>query len=147
MIWTCSCTGVFRSGFITGAAQAGASCEQPKFATFASREVGQQFTDVPSMVLVFSAGAVYVEPIYRVLLVTLPLWLVSNVLLRGRFQVPVSWMLALLASASSPLTSSPPPRRSSGCPRPRSWQHTDSPSTWCNRLSKRKTGLSSRVLS
>jgi hypothetical protein len=51
------------------------------------------------MFLIFSAGAMYVEPIYRLLLIPLPLWLVSNVLLRGRFQVPVFWTVAVLASA------------------------------------------------
>jgi hypothetical protein len=68
-----------------------------------SRGVEQQFTDMRSMFLIFSTGAIYVEPIYRLLLIPLPLWLVSKVLLRGRFQVPVFWTVALLASALEPL--------------------------------------------
>jgi hypothetical protein len=68
-----------------------------------ARGVELQFTDVPSMFLIFSAGAIYVEPIYRLLLIPLPLWLISQVLLRGRHQPIVFWVLALLASAFEPL--------------------------------------------
>ena len=65
--------------------------------------IGQQFTDLPSMLLIFSAAAIYVEPMYRLLLIPLPLWLISNLLLRGRHQTAVFWVLAVLASASEPL--------------------------------------------
>ena len=65
--------------------------------------VTQQFTDAPSMLLIFSAAAIYVEPLYRLLLIPLPLWLISNLLLRGRHQQAVFWVLAVLASAFEPL--------------------------------------------
>ena len=53
--------------------------------------VSQQFTDVSSMLLIISAAAIYVEPLYRLLLIPLPSWLISSVLLRGRHESAVSW--------------------------------------------------------
>jgi hypothetical protein len=82
----------------------------------AARGVEQQFTDLPSMFLIFSAGAIYVEPIYRLLLIPLPLWLVSNLLLRGRFQAPVLGTLALLASAFEPFDQLAAPAAQLGLP-------------------------------
>src|SRR5687767_5176771 len=52
----------------------------------AAHGVTQQYTDFPSMFLIFTAAAVFVEPIYRLLLIPLPLWLISSLLLRGRWQ-------------------------------------------------------------
>jgi hypothetical protein len=65
--------------------------------------VAQQYTDLPSMLLIFTAAAVYVEPIYRLLPIPLLLWLVSALALRGRAHGPVFWGLALLFSLFEPL--------------------------------------------
>jgi hypothetical protein len=69
----------------------------------AAHGVDRQYTDFPSMLLIFTAAGVYVEPIYRLLLIPLPLWLISTVLLRGRGQTPVFWVLAVLASLFEPV--------------------------------------------
>jgi len=49
---------------------------------------------------------VLVEIIYRLLLIPLLLFLISNLLLRGRAQAAVFWALAILTSALEPLTMS-----------------------------------------
>jgi hypothetical protein len=69
----------------------------------AAHGLTQQYTDFPSMFLIFTAAAVFVEPIYRLLLIPLPLWLVSTVLLRGRWQEPLFWAFAVAASLFEPL--------------------------------------------
>jgi hypothetical protein len=69
----------------------------------AAHGMSQQYTDLPSMFLIFTAAAVFVEPIYRLLLIPLPLWLVSTVLLRGRWQEPLFWAFAVTASLFEPL--------------------------------------------
>lgn len=69
----------------------------------AAHGVGQLYTDFPSMLLIFTAAAVYVEPIYRLLPIPLLLWLVSSLALRGRAQAPVFWALAVLFSLFEPL--------------------------------------------
>jgi hypothetical protein len=69
----------------------------------AAHGITQQYTDFPSMFLIFTAAAVFVEPIYRLLLIPLPLWLVSTVLLRGRWQEPLFWAFAVAASLFEPL--------------------------------------------
>ena len=66
--------------------------------------IDRQYTDFPSMLLIFTAAGIYVEPIYRLLLIPLPLWLISNLLLRGRYQTPVFWVVAVLASLFEPLS-------------------------------------------
>jgi len=60
--------------------------------------------DFPANVLIYSAGAIIVEVIYRLLPIPLVLWLVSRVILRGRGEVPIFWVLAVLTSAIEPLT-------------------------------------------
>jgi hypothetical protein len=69
----------------------------------AAHGVERHYTDFPSMFLIFTAAAVLVEPLYRLLLIPLPLWLLSNVLLRGRWQAPLFWTIAILASLFEPL--------------------------------------------
>jgi hypothetical protein len=64
----------------------------------AAHGVGQQYTNFPSMVLIFSAASILVEVIYRLLPVPFLLWLISNLILRHRGQQPVFWVLALLSS-------------------------------------------------
>jgi hypothetical protein len=58
----------------------------------------------PANVLIYSAGAIIVEVIYRLLPIPLIMWLVSRLLLRGRGEVPIFWILAVLTSAIEPLT-------------------------------------------
>jgi hypothetical protein len=60
--------------------------------------------DFPANVLIYSAGAIIVEVIYRLLPIPLILFLVSRVILRGRAEVPIFWVLAVLTSAIEPLT-------------------------------------------
>ena len=67
----------------------------------------QQYTDFPSMLLIFTAAPIIVEVVYRLFLVPLVLWLVSNLLLKGRAQDPIFWVLAVLTSALEPLTQFP----------------------------------------
>jgi hypothetical protein len=69
----------------------------------AAHGVTRQYTDFPSMFLIFTAAAVFVEPIYRLFLIPVPLWLISTVVLRGRWQAPVFWVLAVAASLFEPL--------------------------------------------
>ncbi len=58
----------------------------------------------PGSLLFYTGGAIIVEVIYRLLPIPLLLWLISNVILRGRAQQPVFWVLALLTSAIEPLS-------------------------------------------
>jgi hypothetical protein len=69
----------------------------------AAHGMTQHYTDFPSMFLIFTAGAVLVEPLYRLLLIPLLLWLISTVLLRGRWQEPLFWAIAVAASLFEPL--------------------------------------------
>jgi hypothetical protein len=57
----------------------------------------------PGSLVIYSGGAIILEALYRLILITLPLWLVANVILRKRGQTPVFWVLALLTSALEPL--------------------------------------------
>jgi hypothetical protein len=57
----------------------------------------------PESILFYSGGAIVVEALYRLILITLPLWLIANVILRKRGQAPVFWVLALLTSALEPV--------------------------------------------
>ena len=70
----------------------------------AAHGVQQQYTGFWPMLLVFTAVPVMVEALYRFLLVPLVLWLVSSLLLRGRAQQVVFWILAALTSLWEPLT-------------------------------------------
>jgi hypothetical protein len=56
----------------------------------------------PESILFYSGGAIVVEAVYRLILITLPLWLTANVVLRKRGQAAVFWVLALLTSALEP---------------------------------------------
>jgi hypothetical protein len=69
--------------------------------------VTQQYTDLPSMLLIFTAAPILVEVIYRLLLIPLLLWLISTVLLTGRAQHTIFWILAVATSLLEPLTQSP----------------------------------------
>lgn len=56
----------------------------------------------PASLLFYSGGAIILETLYRLVLITLPLWLIANVILRKRGQTQVFWILALLTSALEP---------------------------------------------
>jgi hypothetical protein len=69
--------------------------------------VAQQYTDFPSMFLIFTAAPIIVEVVYRLLLVPLLLWLISNVMLKGKAQNTVFWILAVITSLLEPLSQFP----------------------------------------
>jgi len=58
----------------------------------------------PASLLFYSGGAIILEALYRLILITLPFWLVANLILRKRGQARVFWVVALLASALEPAT-------------------------------------------
>jgi hypothetical protein len=60
--------------------------------------------DFPASLLIYPGGAVIVNVIYYLIPIPLLLWLVSGLLLRGRFREPVFWTVAALAAAIEPLT-------------------------------------------
>jgi hypothetical protein len=63
----------------------------------------QQYTDFPSMLLIFTAAPIIVETAYRLFIIPLLLWVISNVILKGNAQTPIFWMLAVLTSLLEPL--------------------------------------------
>jgi len=60
--------------------------------------------DFPASLLIYPGGAVIVNVIYYLIPIPLLVWLVSRVLLRGRFREPVFWTVGALAAAIEPLT-------------------------------------------
>jgi hypothetical protein len=71
---------------------------------FFSQVVGRPFNPPwPGSVPFFTSGAIEVEVLYRLLPVSLLLWLVSSLLLRGRAQSQVFWVLAVLSSLLEPM--------------------------------------------
>jgi len=56
----------------------------------------------PGSLLFYSGGAIILESVHRLILITLPLWLTANVVLRKRRQIQVFWVLAVLTSAIEP---------------------------------------------
>jgi hypothetical protein len=66
---------------------------------------GQPFNaPFPGSPFFYAGGAILVEVLYRLLPIPLLLWLVSNVLLRGRYQTQVFWVLAVLLSLYEPVS-------------------------------------------
>lgn len=61
----------------------------------------------PGGLLVYAAGAIYSEVLFRLLPIPPLLWLISSVLLRGRGQQATFWTLAVLSSLLEPLAQSP----------------------------------------
>jgi hypothetical protein len=61
----------------------------------------QQYTGFVPMLLAFSAASVIVQVVYRLFPVSLILFLVSTLLLRGRFQSQIFWVLAAISSLKS----------------------------------------------
>lgn len=68
----------------------------------AAAKVSSINVEFPASLLFYSAGAIILESLYRLILITLPLWLISNVILRKRGRNPVFWILALVTSALEP---------------------------------------------
>jgi hypothetical protein len=60
--------------------------------------------DWPASLLIYPGGAIIVEIIYRLFLVPLLLWLISSLILRGKYQSGVFWTLAAVTSLIEPLT-------------------------------------------
>src|SRR5207245_4708590 len=66
---------------------------------FYTQIVGQAYNaPLPGSPLFYTSGAIVVEVVDRLLPVPLLLWLVSNVLLRGRGQSQIFWILAVLST-------------------------------------------------
>lgn len=65
--------------------------------------VQQQYTGFLPMLLIFAVAAVIQTLIFRILPLSLLLWLIANWLLRGRGQAKTFWLLAILLSALEPL--------------------------------------------
>jgi hypothetical protein len=59
------------------------------------------------MLLIFTAAPILVEVLYRLLLIPLLLWLISTVILSGRAQNTIFWVLAVATSLLEPLTQFP----------------------------------------
>jgi hypothetical protein len=62
----------------------------------------QQYTGFVPMFLIFSTASIFVEIIYRLFPIPLMLGLASNIVLRGRGQKEIFWMLAVLTSLLEP---------------------------------------------
>lgn len=56
----------------------------------------------PGSLFAYSGGAVLVEVLYRFFTIPLLLWITSNLIFRGRYQVPIFWVLAIILSAWEP---------------------------------------------
>jgi len=65
--------------------------------------VAQQFTNFPSMLFIFTAASIIVEVVYRLFLIPLLLWIISNLILKTKAQSMVFWILAVLTSLLEPL--------------------------------------------
>jgi hypothetical protein len=61
----------------------------------------------PQSLVVYTSLSAFLELEYLVLPVSLLLWLIAGVVLRGRGETPIFWVLALLASAIEPLQQGP----------------------------------------
>jgi hypothetical protein len=59
--------------------------------------------DFPGSLLAYSAGGILVDIEYRLFTVPLLLWLISNVLLRGRGQTQTFWVLAAISTLFEPV--------------------------------------------
>ena len=80
------------------------------FAAFSgSAQIMAEAANVPSIsvpfpesIVFYSGGAIVVEALYRLIPITLTLWLIANVIMRKRGQTTVFWILAVLTSAVEP---------------------------------------------
>lgn len=69
----------------------------------AAHGVAQQYTGFVPMALAFSAASIIVEVVHRLLIIPLLLFVISNLVLRGRWQEQIFWILAIPLSALEPL--------------------------------------------
>ena len=69
----------------------------------AAHGVAQQYTGFVPMALAFSAASIIVEVVHRLLIIPLLLFVISNLVLRGRWQDQIFWILAIPLSALEPL--------------------------------------------
>ena len=60
--------------------------------------------EFPASVLIYPGGAIIVEVLYRLLLIPFSLWLISSVILQGRHEERIFWLLAVLTSLLEPLS-------------------------------------------
>jgi hypothetical protein len=60
--------------------------------------------DFPASLLIYPGGAIIVNLIYRIFPVPILLWLVSTIILKGRAQNRIFWILAVLLSFVEPLS-------------------------------------------
>ncbi len=58
----------------------------------------------PHSVLGYTAGAVVVESLYRLIPIPVALWVISRILIRGRGVAPTFWIVAMLTSFIEPLS-------------------------------------------
>ncbi len=65
--------------------------------------IAQQYVGFWQSLVGFSTGAILVEIVYRLLVIPLVLWLVSNLIFKKKHQATTFWILALLTSALEPL--------------------------------------------
>jgi hypothetical protein len=56
----------------------------------------------PESILFYTGGAIIVETLYRLILLTLPFWLIGQVILRRRGRTTVFWILAAITSLVEP---------------------------------------------
>ena len=65
---------------------------------------GQIHVPFPTSILFYTYGAIQSEILFRLFLIPLILWLISSVVLRGRWQEQVFWGVAIVLSLLEPLT-------------------------------------------
>jgi len=72
---------------------------------YAAQQVHQPSIHIPwpASLVIYPGGAIIVEVIYRLLPISLLLWLASSVMLRGRANGAIFWLLALATSLIEPL--------------------------------------------
>ncbi len=58
----------------------------------------------PGSLFAYTGGAIIVETLYRFFTLPLLLFVISNLILRGRYQTQVFWVLAIVLAAWEPLT-------------------------------------------
>lgn len=59
--------------------------------------------ELPSSVPFYAYGATLLEILLRLFAVTFLVWLISNVILKGKWQTPVFWLAAVIAALYEPL--------------------------------------------
>jgi hypothetical protein len=72
----------------------------------AAHGVAQQYTGFVPMTLAFSAASIIVEVVHRLFIIPLLLFLISNLILRGRWQTQIFWVLAIVLSGLEPFLQS-----------------------------------------